>query len=250
MLYQTANHQYYPMGAQTNGLSNAANPDADAIWDKVVQQSLGRKAGIGDANTDQTGKIGDAFTCPSAIVLSSDYSAQKNDYSAHPRIMPRCNDNSGSYSDVRIIPHKVYTEGVKATQVAHSAEIVLVADGAQCHVGAAFGGSSQYGYIQQDGNAFQVFTLADNGAWYQNNCQYPPAVMTTAGHGFGDQICVQLNTEHFLKCVRAGEPSPLSFANAAIVGEIGWAARLSASSGKPVALPLSAQASGATMLLG
>ena len=48
--------------------------------------------------------------------------------------------------------------------------------------------------------------------------------------------------EHFLQCARTGTPSPLSFAKSAIIGETGWAARLSASIGKPVALPLSLQA--------
>jgi prepilin-type N-terminal cleavage/methylation domain-containing protein/prepilin-type processing-associated H-X9-DG protein len=203
LLYATGNHQYYPMGAQGNGQSNAANPDSNAIWDKVVQQTLGRKGSIGSATTDQTGKIGDAFICPSAIVISADSSAQKNDYSAHPRIMPRCNDPS-NYTDPIMPPtppfsRRAFTKAMKTTQIHNSADVVLVADGAQCHVGQSFGGSSQYGYIQQDGNAFEVFALADySGAWSSTAFEYgtpapPLAVMTGPGFGFNDQISVLYN---------------------------------------------------------
>jgi prepilin-type N-terminal cleavage/methylation domain-containing protein/prepilin-type processing-associated H-X9-DG protein len=195
LLYATANHQYYPVGAWNNSVSTG---DDGAIWDKVIQQTLGRKGGIGNGNTDQNGKIGDAFTCPSALVDSADNSPQKNHYSAHPRIMPRCNDNSGSYSDVSgPPPHLPYFRGVKTTQVPRSAEIVLIADGAQCYKGKAFGGQGAYGFIQQDGNAFEIFSLADAAAWFANNLQYGPKPplpsMMVAGKTFNDQICVQFN---------------------------------------------------------
>jgi predicted dehydrogenase len=44
--------------------------------------------------------------------------------------------------------------------------------------------------------------------------------------------------DHFIDAIRSGKSSPLSFDNSAIVGEIGWAARLSAAVGREVALPL------------
>lgn len=44
--------------------------------------------------------------------------------------------------------------------------------------------------------------------------------------------------EHFLACIRTGSQSPLSFANSASIAEVGWAARLSAGTGREVALPL------------
>jgi predicted dehydrogenase len=74
-----------------------------------------------------------------------------------------------------------------------------------------------------------------------------PADSTTPDSG--DVIHHQIGSavEHFLECVRAGKPSPLSFTNSAIIGEVGWAARLSATSGKPVALPLSMHATAALM---
>ena len=76
-----------------------------------------------------------------------------------------------------------------------------------------------------------------------------PADSTTPDSG--DVINHQIGSavEHFLQCVRTGTPSPLSFTNSAIVAETGWAARLSASTGKPVALPLSAQSMDALMSL-
>ncbi|HAU38810.1 MAG TPA: hypothetical protein DCX07_13980 [Phycisphaerales bacterium] len=47
---------------------------------------------------------------------------------------------------------------------------------------------------------------------------------------------------HFLECVHAGRPSPLSFANSAIIGEIGWAAQMSAATRKEIPLPLDVDA--------
>lgn len=43
---------------------------------------------------------------------------------------------------------------------------------------------------------------------------------------------------HFIECVKAGKQSFLSFCNSAVVAEIGWAAQMSAASGKEIALPL------------
>ncbi len=43
---------------------------------------------------------------------------------------------------------------------------------------------------------------------------------------------------HFIECVKAGKQSPLSFVNSAAIAEIGWAAQISAATGKEVALPL------------
>ena len=43
---------------------------------------------------------------------------------------------------------------------------------------------------------------------------------------------------HFLDCVKSGEKSPLSFENSATIAEIGWAAQMSAATGKQIQLPL------------
>ena len=43
---------------------------------------------------------------------------------------------------------------------------------------------------------------------------------------------------HFIDCVKAGRKSPLGFAASAIVGEISWAAQMSAATGKEIPLPL------------
>ena len=50
---------------------------------------------------------------------------------------------------------------------------------------------------------------------------------------------------HFLDCVRQGRASPLSFANARVIGEIGWAAQMSAGTGREVLLPLNPAEAGA-----
>ena len=44
--------------------------------------------------------------------------------------------------------------------------------------------------------------------------------------------------DHFLNCIEKGELSPLSFANSRIIGEIGWAAQMSALTGIEISLPL------------
>ena len=44
--------------------------------------------------------------------------------------------------------------------------------------------------------------------------------------------------DHFIKCVKSGAKSPLSFENSSIVAEISWAAQMSAGLGKEIALPL------------
>jgi len=44
--------------------------------------------------------------------------------------------------------------------------------------------------------------------------------------------------DHFLNCIEKGKSSPLSFANSRIIAEIGWAAQISALTGKEVSLPL------------
>ncbi len=43
---------------------------------------------------------------------------------------------------------------------------------------------------------------------------------------------------HFMECIRKREASPLSFARSAVFAEIGWAAQISAATGRPVGLPL------------
>lgn len=44
--------------------------------------------------------------------------------------------------------------------------------------------------------------------------------------------------DHFLNCIENGKASPLSFVNSRTIGEIGWAAQVSALTGREVPLPL------------
>jgi predicted dehydrogenase len=48
----------------------------------------------------------------------------------------------------------------------------------------------------------------------------------------------QQTIQHFVDAIRFKKASPLSFVNSAIIGEIGWAARISAATGREVMLPL------------
>ena len=62
----------------------------------------------------------------------------------------------------------------------------------------------------------------------------------TATPDSGDVIEHQTGAcvEHFINCVRNDSQSPLSFVNSQIIGEIGWAAQMSAALNKEIALPL------------
>jgi predicted dehydrogenase len=53
-------------------------------------------------------------------------------------------------------------------------------------------------------------------------------------------VCV----EHFVECIKTGKKSPLSFVNAAVVAEIGWAAQMSANTHTEIRLPLDIDAVG------
>lgn len=65
-----------------------------------------------------------------------------------------------------------------------------------------------------------------------------PAGTTTPDSG--DVVTHQTGecVAHFIECVRSGMKSPLSFANSAVLGEIGWAAQMSAATGQAVPIPL------------
>ncbi len=65
-----------------------------------------------------------------------------------------------------------------------------------------------------------------------------PAETTTPDSG--DVMSHQTGAclEHFLNCITSGKQSFLSFANSAVVAELGWAAQISAARNLPVTLPL------------
>lgn len=65
-----------------------------------------------------------------------------------------------------------------------------------------------------------------------------PADTTTPDSGNVIEHQTGACISHFIDCVKSGEKSPLSFVNSAIIAEIGWAAQMSAATGKEVALPL------------
>lgn len=65
-----------------------------------------------------------------------------------------------------------------------------------------------------------------------------PAQTTTPDSGNVVEHQTGECVDHFIESVRSGRPSPLSMVNSAGVAEIGWAAQVSARTGKPVSLPL------------
>ena len=56
----------------------------------------------------------------------------------------------------------------------------------------------------------------------------------------GDVITHQTHqcVDHFLQCVQTGTKSPLSFARSSVIADIGWAAQVSAATGREIKLPL------------
>ena len=69
------------------------------------------------------------------------------------------------------------------------------------------------------------------------NLVWPPETTTPDS---GDVIEHQTGTcvGHFIECVKSGQKSPLSFANSSTIAQIGWAAQMSAETGKEISLPL------------
>jgi len=65
-----------------------------------------------------------------------------------------------------------------------------------------------------------------------------PADTTTPDSGDVVEHQTGACVDHFIRCIREDRQSPLSFIHSAAVAEVGWAAQVSAQTGKPVALPL------------
>ncbi len=65
-----------------------------------------------------------------------------------------------------------------------------------------------------------------------------PAETTTPDSGDVIEHQTGACVGHFIECVKSGKQSPLSFANSAAIAEIGWAAQISAATGKEIPLPL------------
>lgn len=65
-----------------------------------------------------------------------------------------------------------------------------------------------------------------------------PAGATTPDSGNVIHHQLEACIEHFLDCIQSGRKSPLSFANSASIAELGWAAQMSAQTGRPISLPL------------
>ncbi|MDW8343239.1 MAG: Gfo/Idh/MocA family oxidoreductase [Verrucomicrobiae bacterium] len=66
---------------------------------------------------------------------------------------------------------------------------------------------------------------------------WPPDTSTPdSGDVIHHQTAAAVN--HFLDCIQRGQQSPLSFANSALIAEVGWAALMSAMLRRPVDVPL------------
>jgi predicted dehydrogenase len=138
---------------------------------------------------------------------------------------------------------------------------ITFADGA---TGFCFGnidhglGYDAYHHVHGTSGALVFDSLADrpqkvrywsaattNGKWVSplDPTRTPPALawpLETTTPDSGDVVQHQTGAvvEHFIQCIRSGQESPLSFAQAAPIAELGWAAQLSAARGRPVDLPL------------
>jgi prepilin-type processing-associated H-X9-DG protein len=182
-MYASAYNFYLPAG--TTG-----NSTTDVPWYGALQQMLGRSGNVNQGSSaGSAGMLGEAFICPAHNLETSENQAQECDYSAHPRLMPRVNVSSDfDYAQLQRPVHH-YMHQVKITQVPHTADTVLVADGAQ--VSAASGTSSTYAL----NSATECFVAIDNYYyWGVPSLAYPSptaAVVPPAGNFLADQIIVQ-----------------------------------------------------------
>ncbi len=87
----------------------------------------------------------------------------------------------------------------------------------------------------------------NQGRWHypldQGRCEIDgvepwPADTTTPDSGDVVQHQTSVCVDHFLQCIHDDVQSPLSFVNAAVVADVGWAAQVSAATDRPVSLPL------------
>jgi prepilin-type N-terminal cleavage/methylation domain-containing protein/prepilin-type processing-associated H-X9-DG protein len=148
-IYENIFKGWMPAGITGNGAltGNQAGGYFDATWDRILQKTLGRTGAIGNgvgnpaaggpaAVADTAGILGNAFMCPSSVVITDGLAAQKNDYSAHPRLMPRMNQPlEAGDRDVGHPPsYPSWSIPMKIIQIHSPGELVLVMDGAQCLV--------------------------------------------------------------------------------------------------------------------
>jgi prepilin-type processing-associated H-X9-DG protein/prepilin-type N-terminal cleavage/methylation domain-containing protein len=179
-LYVDANNLYLPPGVE-----NLPSPPYKAndflSWVGILQQLVGRSGDVTTLTTSGAGQIGQAFTCPSHLIDPNPNGTSECDYSAHPRLMPRCYtpalgytyewDTAFTFAD-RKNYHNMWHQ-VKISQVQHSSDIVLVCDGTQ--VNGVQTNDVTYG----NWSARSVFDDIDDAAWYQ----YPGESPTIPGGG-------------------------------------------------------------------
>jgi prepilin-type processing-associated H-X9-DG protein len=192
-IYVTESKGLLPQGIGTN----SAQSGQVGTWDKILQQTLGRKGDISNLTTASVGKLGDAFTCPSAVIHPAELAHEKCDYSAHPRLMPRCTGPSGVVDEDPMPPYNWFANAVKATRVRNPAEMILVGDGSQNLTGA------QRDY-EDPFQAEQCFLGIDNGSYYVGNSMafmYGPQTGLLHASELGNQIVVKYNSEYFVDTV-------------------------------------------------
>ena len=185
-MYAAQNKTFFPPGRGDNG-SNAASIGR---WDMILQSMLGRKGDITNTTTTQVGKLGDAFTCPAAAHPPADEQIEKCDYSAHPRLMPRCNSNYDvDNSMIPTTPTPFHQ--VKMGSVHNGAQIILIGDGAIMTPGAIANYDQNY-------SAEECFTNIDGAKYWSCSLEYGSFLTSPTKSNpsyLSSQIAVPLNDD-------------------------------------------------------
>jgi prepilin-type processing-associated H-X9-DG protein len=178
LIYADQNNLYLPPGIAD--LPSPPYPSVNGLgvdiiaWPGILQQLIGRNGDVTKATKTGAGQIGQAFTCPSHLIDPDPNGTTECDYSAHPRLMPRCYTKRLTYTyrydtafnAIFAITHVLWWHQVKISQIQHSSDIVLVCDGTQVQSGET--NDVTYG----NWSSRSVFDDIDAAAWF-----HPPGTI-------------------------------------------------------------------------
>jgi prepilin-type N-terminal cleavage/methylation domain-containing protein/prepilin-type processing-associated H-X9-DG protein len=178
IIYESTYNDWLPAGFTGNGTG-------DTHWDATLQQLMGRSGSISNVGSASAGMLGQAFTCPSHLIDPDPNGNYECDYSAHPRLMPRIGQpvTADGYDTAvkSTIGHFVYMHQIKSSEIPHSTDIVLAADGVQIQ-GGTTPGSNVAGSYGGNWSAEACFTGIDAGAyWVGSGIAGPPGRLCVNG---------------------------------------------------------------------
>lgn len=181
-IYESENNSWLPAGTTSNSAV------AGTHWDATLQQILGRKGAITNVGAGNAGMIGQAFLCPSRNIdqaVNSSSATYECDYSANPRLMPRvyCGDLDNGIAGRNTRPVR-YMAQVKSTQVQHSGDLILIADGTQINPAVSTSYCTNW-------SAEECFTNVDANSYWTATFGLARNAVTSNINGYlGSQIYV------------------------------------------------------------